>query len=150
MKLLRDGICYVDIEDLINKDCESIHFECKTYNKGDMAIVDDPKDIEYIMGLDFIIDYDEVFNIDDYELIKRINREENDLAYFSDIISSTPLEERQELWEDEDFSKGYGGCTYRLNTLRSYYRNREEYDEKVANYLLQARVKKKGTINGQR
>ena len=38
MKLLRDGICYVDIEDLVNKDCENIHFECKSYNKGDMAI----------------------------------------------------------------------------------------------------------------
>jgi uncharacterized protein YjbK len=150
MKLLRDGICYVDIEDLFNKDCESIHFESKTYNKGDMAIVTDPKDIETIMGLDFIIDYDEVFNIDDYELMVRINREENDLAYFSDILSSTPIEERQELWDDEDFSKGYGRCTYRLKTLREYYQNRDDYDLKVANHLLQVRVKKKGTINGQK
>ena len=33
MKVLRDGICYVDVEDIGFKECELMHFEGTTYEK---------------------------------------------------------------------------------------------------------------------
>ena len=143
MKVLRDGICYVDLDDIGFKECENLHIEGGSFKRGDMVTLRDKDDIDRIMSLDFIINYDDVCNLSDDGIALAIQKVENDLAYFSDIITATPLEDRQELWADKEFSSAYGANTYKLNTLRNYFQNRDEYDEKVANYILKGRALKK-------
>ena len=143
MKVLRDGICYVDVDDIIYKGVENIHVEKSFYEKGEMVEITDLEDIESIMNDKYIVNYDDVCSLDKDELELYIYNAEKELNYYCEIIVNTPVNARKKLWQDKDFSRGYDRNTFKMDSLRAYFKNKEEYDKKVESYIGKGRSKVK-------
>jgi hypothetical protein len=143
MKVLRDGICYVDFEDLVFKPCKAMELDKEFYNEGEMVILKREEDVNYIMSRDDIINYDDVASLSSKRLNQVVLKAENKLNNYYERILNTPKADRHLLWKNPKFANGYKESTYKVETLRKYSMNKDEYDEKVLSYTTRVAVLKK-------
>ena len=124
MKVLRYGVCFVDVDDVIFRLGENLHLDKINYTQGEMVELTDPSDIERVMNDKYITDYDDVRNLDSDDLEMYIINAEKELNHYCSILVNTPVNERKKLWSDKEFSRGYDNNTYKMDALRKYFRNK--------------------------
>lgn len=145
MLIIRDGICYVDSENLTRYPIPSTVVLDKTvYEKNDYARFFDPITILYFKAREDMLDYDEISILSEVELDTLIYQMRVKLNKISEDFLKETIDRRNALLKNEHYRNGYKNLEYKYNELKSYKSNREEYDSnirKITKSMTKTKVK---------
>ena len=141
MKIFRNDICYVNIEDLLRCELPKyLVFDKVTYEKGDFVIFEDQKSIDYVKNRKDILDYDKVCFLDEIGLNLKIKEVEKILEPFILRWTNTPSKMRKDLYKDLEYVKNYTFYRDAYYDLVDYKSNREKIDNKI-NEIINQKVR---------
>lgn len=138
MKVLKEGICYVDDSDLSRMAVPSFVFaeiDNQPYIENGLVELKDPRSIEFIRGRDDILDYDEVSSLSVEEIEKLYQETSKRLSIYAQRWLDTPMESRERLYHDEEYMKNYDMLKYRSCDLITYKNNKDQVDKRIRGKL---------------
>ena len=131
MKVIRDDICLVNIEDLIRKSGPYLDLDKYEYQDGEFAIVRDDEGIKYIKDRDDILDYDDIKDLKDEDIDKKIAKEEKNLDSLGNIYLMLSISDRNKFWKDNYNREKYDKSIAIIESLRNYKNNRDLIDDMI-------------------
>ena len=133
MKVVRNGVCYVDFLDIVRYPTPSyLVFDKVIYEKGEFVTFKDQMCIDYIMGRSDILDYDEVASISPEELEAKYQDAKKRLNAKAKRILETPLERQHIIYRDREFMNGYNDLKHRTADLGYYKEHKDEVDKRMS------------------
>lgn len=134
MKVIRDGICYVNFDSLLRRSLTK-YMDNDTEVKGnsidDMIVITNRKGVKVISEREDILDYDTVKDVSSVELDEMVIRVEKDMEPFIYKWNHTPYAERDKLYKDEAYKENYEPLKDYYFELIEYRANREKIDDKI-------------------
>lgn len=121
MKVIRNNVCYVETEDIVNLDSipDSVLSEFKTHYTSKLGFekFTSEEAVEFFSSQKSIVDYDSISNLDSFELKQKIN-----FTY--------------QKFERCDLEKEQNNLTFQeighlLENLERYQLRKEEYDDEI-------------------
>ena len=132
MKIIKDNHIIIEIADItyLGKLPQNVAGELKTYYGPDeqFEVFKTKESIEYFKNKDFILDYTYVANLSQEELEKLIIDIEIELERLSKIYLDGPISVRVKLDRNREYNEKIKNMIYKLNTLKKYRTNKNEYD----------------------
>jgi len=133
MKVFRNNICYIDLNDLSRLNLSNSHKENKIEIEDmEFAEIQDPKVIDSINKRDDIIDYDDVSCLSLSQLTEKINRIYDCLDIVAVKWIRTPNNLKSKLYNDGTFMREYKKYENLCNGLLQYYNKKDAIDNAIS------------------
>ena len=131
MKVIRDNVCYVNYMDIIRYPIPSYFVMGEILLKNDdMVRITDSRSIEYIKNRKDIIDYDEVYSLDEEELNGKISEARKSLLEFLNSFSNI-----SELFKEPNNQDKHRIKKYTYYGLLDYKANKDMIDKNISELI---------------
>jgi hypothetical protein len=137
MKIIRDDVCYVDFESLVRRSLTRyMDYDKKDYSFDDIVTISNPTGYKIIKEREDILNYDDVKDLTDSELNKKIDLIEDDMEPFFIKWNNTPFEERDKLYKEPEYKEHYEKLRDYYFEIINYRANRDLIDDKIDLFLI--------------
>ena len=136
MRIIRDGICYIDLESLVRRSITKyMDYDKEDYSLEDFVTISNPRGFKAVANREDILDYDEVKDLSKEELDEKVKRVEADMEPFINKWNHTPFYEREKLYKEKEYTESYEKLKDYYFELVDYRANREEIDDRINKFL---------------
>ena len=138
MKIIRNGVCYIESEDidfigvLPQNICSVIQWDVYYSIKFKLLKLKDKESAQYFSDKDFILDYDMVKDLSTQELEKMRKEIENKLEHLSLKWLNASINTREKLDKDKDYNFNIKSLKYYIESINKYINNKELYDSEIS------------------
>ena len=138
MKIIRNGVCYIEREDidfigvLPQNICSVIQWDVYYSIKFKLLKLKDKESAQYFSDKDFILDYDMVKDLSTQELEKMRKEIENKLENLSLKWLNASINTREKLDKDKDYNFNIKSLKYYIESINKYINNKELYDSEIS------------------
>lgn len=138
MKIIRNGICYIEREDidfigaLPQKVCNVIKWDVYYSIKFKLLKLKDKKSVQYFSDKDFILNYDMVKDLSTQELEKMKKEIEVKLDHLSLKWLNASINTREKLDKDRQYNFNIKSLKYYIDSINKYINNKELYDTEIS------------------
>ena len=138
MKIIRNGVCYIEREDidfvgvLPQNICSVIQWDVYYSIKFILLKLKDKESVQYFSDKDFILDYDMVKDLSTQELEKMKKEIENKLENLSLKWLNASINIREKLDKDKEYNFNVKSLKYYIESINKYINNKELYDREIS------------------
>ena len=135
MKIIRNGICYIEREDidfigvLPQNICSVIQWDVYYSIKLKLLKLKDKESVQYFSDKDFILDYDMVKDLSTKELKEMRKEIEDKLEHLS---LNASINTREKLDKDKEYNFNVKSLKYYIESINKYVNNKEIYDSEIS------------------
>lgn len=135
MKIIKNDVCYVEVEDLVffSPLPQEVFCELKAYCYKNIRFEKFSKkeSVNFFKKNEYIIDYDTIKDISLDELDYKIREIKDKLNHLSLKWLNGSQNERKKLDKDTQYNKLVNNLKYILKTLENYKNNKSTYDNEI-------------------
>ena len=145
MKIIRNDVCYVEVDDLLflRPLPQEIVYELKVYYSKNIKFQKFAKKnaLDFFKENEYIIDYDWIKNLSLTELEYKIKEIKDKLNKLAGKWLNGSKVERDKLDKDNDYNLLIKNLEYLLKTFENYRNNKSNYDYEV-NQIFNSKTKR--------
>ena len=132
MLIIRDGICYIDSDNLTRYPIPStVRLDKEFYDRGEYAKIFDPITVLYFKTREDMIDYDEVSILSEVELDTMIYNIKLKIEKIGEEWINASSYRRDALMRSADYRNNFRNLNYKYYELLDYKNNREDKDKEI-------------------
>lgn len=138
MKIIRNGICYIEREDidfigvLPQKVCDVIQWDVYYSIKFKLLKLKDKESVQYFLDKDFILDYDMVKDLSTQKLEEMRKEIADKLEHLSLKWLNASVNTREKLDKDKEYNFNIRSLKYYIESINKYINNKELYDSEIS------------------
>ena len=148
MKIIRNGICYVESEDIefLENKPRGVLLERKA--KVSYSTIFNfekyfqEQSVLYFQENECIIDYNSICNLPNDELDSKIQEIEEQLNKYTSIYVSASLAAKEKLDQSQEYNYGLKKLEHILKGLKAYKASKSDYDREISNLNFKGKIKK--------